>query len=121
MINIIIFLSDAITVTLQPCSTPVTEGDNVTLYCNATGIPVPNNTWIRESTGNVLSNKQAYIITAIKRNESGSYKCVAWNSIGNNNTKSCTIDVQCKDILIHVGLVTGSNTLKKISNTCERF
>ena len=94
---------DAPTVTIQQCSTSVTEGDNATLYCNATGIPVPNTAWIRASTGDILSNQKAYtvyMITDIKRSESGSYKCLAWNGIGNNGTKSCTIDVNCKYVYL---------------------
>ena len=115
-------LPDAPTVTIQQCSTPVTEGDDATLYCNATGSPVPRTAWIRASTGDILSRENAYIITAIKRTESGSYECLAWNGIGNNSTKSCTIDVQCKYILfilIAVGRTTVGNmyinTLRQIS------
>ena len=89
-------LSEEPSVTIQQCSTPVTEGDHATLYCNATGSPLPNIAWIRASSWDVLSNKKGHMITAIKRNESGSYECLAWNGIGNNSTKSCTIDVQCK-------------------------
>ena len=95
-------LSDEPSVTIQHCSTPVTEGKNVTLSCSATGNPVPSFAWIRTSTREVLSDKKEHMITAIKRNELGSYECLAWNGIGNNSTKSCTIDVQCKYILVHV-------------------
>ena len=95
-------LSDEPSVTIQHSSTTVTEGKNVTLSCSATGEPVPAFAWIRTSTREVLSNKKEHMITAIKRNESGRYECLAWNGIGNNSTKSCTIDVQCKYILVHV-------------------
>ena len=98
MIYMIFFLSDAPTVTLQQCSSSVTEGDNVTLSCSATGFPLPSVAWVRASTREVLSNSTMHIITAVKRNESGSYECLAWNGIGNNSTKTCTIDVQCKYI-----------------------
>ena len=80
--------------TIQQCSTPVTEGHNATLYYNATGNPVPNTAWIR--AGQVETNNKMLVLAAIKRNESGNYECLAWNGIGNNSTKSCTIDVQCK-------------------------
>ena len=92
------FLSDVPTVTTQNCSSPVTEGDNATLNCYVTGSPAPSSAWIRASTREVLSNNKTHMITAVKRNESGSYECLAWNGIGNNSTKSCTIDVQCKYI-----------------------
>ena len=84
---------------IQQCSSPVAEGDTATLYCNATGNPAPSLAWIRGGTGEVVSYNQMLVIESIKRNESGSFECLAWNSIGNNITKSCTVDVQCKYIL----------------------
>ena len=87
-------LLDSPSVTIQQCSTPVTEGDNTTLYCNATGNPVPNTAWIK--AGEVVSYSKRLVIANISRSESGSYKCLAWNGVGNNGTKSCTVDIQCK-------------------------
>ena len=91
-----VFFLDAPTATIQQCSTPVTEGNNATLYCNATGNPAPNITWIRKSTRQVVSANKVLVIEAIKSNGSGSYECLAWNGIGNNSTNSCTVDVYCK-------------------------
>jgi len=78
-------------VSIQQCSTPVIESKNARLYCNATGNPVPNITWIKG--GEVLSHTKMLAITNISRSESGSYECLAWNGIGKNGSKSCTIDV----------------------------
>ena len=89
------FSTDEPSVTIQQCSTPVTEGKNATLQCTATGNPAPNITWIRASTGEVVSYNKMISITAISRRESGSYDCLAWNAIG-NNSKTCTMDVHCK-------------------------
>ena len=83
------------TVTFKRCPTPVTEGDNATLYCNATGYPVPNFVWINESSGNIESPTKTLVITAITRSERGSYICHASNEIG-NGTQTCEIDVYCK-------------------------
>ena len=83
------------TVTFKRCPTPVTEGDNATLYCNATGYPVPNFVWISESSGNIESPTKTLVITAITRSERGSYICHASNEIG-NGTQTCEIDVYCK-------------------------
>ena len=82
-------------VTIQQCRTPVTEGDNVTLHCNATGYPVPNIAWINESSGYVESPTKTLLITAITRSESSNYMCHASNEIG-NDTQTCEIDVHCK-------------------------
>lgn len=99
------------TATIQQCSTPVTEEGNATLYCNATGNPTPNTAWIRKSTGKVVSNQKSHVITAIKRNESGSYECLAWNGIGSNDTKLCPVDVQCKLTLFLFSLLAALSKL----------
>ena len=87
------------TVTFKRCPTPVTEGDNATLYCNATGCPVPNVAWINASSGNIESPTKTLVITAITRSERGSYICHASNEIG-NGTQTCEIDVYCKLYLL---------------------
>jgi len=87
--------ADAPTVMIQQCSTPVTEGDNATLYCNATGNPTPSITWVRASTGEILSSNQMLVMEAVKQNETGSYVCRASNGVGSHNV-SCAVDVHCK-------------------------
>ena len=81
--------------TIQQCPAPVTEGDNVTLYCNASGYPVPNIAWINARSGNVESPTKTLLITAITRSESSNYICHASNEIG-NHTQTSEIDVHCK-------------------------
>ena len=83
------------TVTFKRCPTPVTEGHNATLYCNATGYPVPNFAWINASSGNIESPTKTLVITAITRSQRGIYICHASNEIG-NGTQTCEIDVYCK-------------------------
>ena len=90
-----IFFSAKPIVTIQQCRTPVTEGDNVTLHCNATGFPVPNISWIKASSGYVESRTKTLLVTAITRGESSNYICHASNEIG-NDTQTCEIDVHCK-------------------------
>ena len=89
-------LSDEPNVTIEHCSTNVTEGDNATMSCNATGSPTPKTAWIREKTGEVLSYSKIHQITGINRNETGAYMCLAWNGIGNNSSKSCLVAVKSK-------------------------
>ena len=91
-------------ITTQPQGGPVTEGDNVTLSCNASGIPVPTITWTRN--GSVLNSSVPRIsfgaesreltITNINRADSGEYRCVANNSEGNVTSDAATLDVKCK-------------------------
>ena len=65
---------------------------NVTFDCNATGLPKPNISWIKNDDFNTLqSNSSAkdknsihseLFITKVKKKDFGGYKCVAINSIG---------------------------------------
>lgn len=100
-------LPDEPTSTIHQCPTPVTEGGNASLYCNATGNPAPSMAWIRASTRKVVSNNERLVIAAIKRSELGSYECLAWNGFGNNDTKSCSIDVHCKQTFLFLIIVQG--------------
>ena len=91
-------------ITTQPQGGPVTEGNNVTLSCNASGNPVPTITWTRN--GSVLTSSVPRIsfgeeskelkITSINRADSGEYRCVANNSEGNVTSDAATLDVQCE-------------------------
>ena len=91
-------------ITTQPQDGPVTEGDNVTLSCNASGDPLSTITWTRN--GSVLNSSVPRIslgaesreltITNISRADSGEYRCVANNSEGTNISHAATLDVQCK-------------------------
>ena len=91
-------------ITTQPQSGPVTEGDNVTLSCNASGNPLPAMSWTRD--GSLVSSGDQRIsfearnrrltITNVSRVDSGEYRCVADNSEGNDTSNVTTLDVQCK-------------------------
>ena len=61
------FLSDEPNVTIEHCSTKVTEGDNATVSCKATGSPTPETAWIREKTGEILSYSKIHQITGMKQ------------------------------------------------------
>ena len=80
----------------QECSSPVTEGSNVTFHCNASGNPPPRITWVWQDTGDVLTSGEQLILTAVNRSQAGSYQCLASNDIGNNSTRTCGLDVLCK-------------------------
>lgn len=83
-------------VVAQECPSPVTEGSNVTPHCNATGNPPPSITWIWQDTGDVLASGEQLVLTAVNRSQVGSYQCLASNGIGNNSTRTCSLDVLCK-------------------------
>jgi len=75
----------------------VTEGDNVNLTCNPSGVPLPTVSWVKVSSGQRF-NVWELVLRNISRSEAGEYRCEASNECG-NASKSASIDVQCKLIL----------------------
>ena len=76
----------------------------MTLSCNASGNPVPTITWTRNGlvlTSSVLrirfgAESRELTITTVNRTDTGEYRCVANNSVGNVTSNAATLDVQCK-------------------------
>ncbi|CAH3161296.1 unnamed protein product, partial [Pocillopora meandrina] len=69
----------------------VTEGDNLSLTCTASGMPQPKVSWIK--LGGQRHYGHMLEVTHINRTEAGKYKCEASNECG-NATEMATIDVQ---------------------------
>jgi len=89
--------------TVDPQAVTKTEGGNLTLSCNATGNPVPTISWTRDgspvNTSGRISfseNKKELTITDVSRTDSGEYRCVATNRVGNDTSNAATLNVQCK-------------------------
>jgi len=81
----------------------------VTLSCNADGIPIPTISWTRdgspiETSNNsrisILSDNKDLEITNVRRTDSGEYRCVASNIIGNATSNAASLDVQCKNVVV---------------------
>ena len=88
----------------------VTEGDSIT--CTATGYPVPDIVWLNNDgsvvdksrlvTGSVMATGVGNVYSLsvsmiVGRSDSGVYKCLATNSVG-NNTNTINITVNCKEL-----------------------
>ena len=71
----------------------VTEGDNVTLICNVSGMPTPMVSWMTPESQRVSEYKLE--VTNIHRSQAGEYTCEASNECG-NATEMATIYVHCK-------------------------
>ena len=71
----------------------VTEGDNLTLTCNASGMPQPNVSWIKPGGQRQYGHMLEF--TNINRSQAGEYKCEASNECG-NRTETATIHVLCE-------------------------
>lgn len=72
------------------------ERRNVTLYCNATGRPTAQLSWIRVRDGKTVASENILHIAAADRSRRGEYRCVADNGVGNPVSKSVYLDVHCK-------------------------
>ena len=79
----------------------ITEGDDVTLSCSASGTPPPMVSWIKVDS-HVRFNRSDLVLTNINRSEAGVYRCEANNKCG-NASETARIFVQCKlTITCHV-------------------
>ena len=111
-IIILSFVTDKPTIIVHPESQTKTEGENVTLTCNATGNPAPTISWTRNGSPidtsdnsriSFSGNKKQLTITNVSRTDSGEYRCVANNSLGIDTSNLATLNVQCKyDVLCQV-------------------
>ena len=98
-------VTDQPEITVHPKAATEPEGENVTLFCNADGNPPPTISWTRNgSPVNTTINsrisfsehKKNLTITDVNRTDSGEYRCVASNELGNDSSNNVTLDVQCK-------------------------
>ena len=97
------FFSDQPEIITHPKNVTVEEGLPMTLFCNATGNPPPTLSWTKD--GSPINNNQGIpfsgdnetlFIASINRSESGNYRCVARNGLGNDFSNPAKVDVQCK-------------------------
>ena len=104
-ITAVVYVTDQPKITARPQSKTTTEGNGVTLSCNATGNPKPTMSWTRngspvDTTNNsgfsFSEGKKQLTITNVNRTDSGEYQCVASNKLGNDKSNVATLDVQCK-------------------------
>ncbi|XP_075954009.1 basement membrane-specific heparan sulfate proteoglycan core protein [Anarhichas minor] len=78
-------------VQVSPQNIEAHEGDNLRLYCRATGVPTPKLTWLKNG-GQIPPQARmdrtdigTLIIPNIQMSDSGTYMCVGSNNIGSNS------------------------------------
>ena len=87
----------------HPQADPVKEGENLTLFCNATGSSLTiswkkngsainsDDVWMRFSTDN-----EQLAITNVSRKDNGAYRCVASNNVGDATSNAAIVTVRCE-------------------------
>ena len=78
----------------------VVEGDpSITLQCITDGEPIPNITWTKVyahgSDSGELGTGNQFVLES-NRNNSGRYRCTAYNGIGTAPNGTVKIEVNCK-------------------------
>ena len=79
----------------------VCEHSKVTLRCNATGKPEPNITWTRvwengTDSGALQSEDGCLVMDDISRSSNGTYRCTAFNGVGEPVNQTVKVIVRCK-------------------------
>ena len=119
-INLILIVAPNITTPMEGQQFNITEGNNGSITCTATGYPVPTVVW-QNSDGSSLSNNRLVsgspvisstgignvssvsvelMVIGAMRVDTGMYRCSANNTINNIiTTRNITISVQCKHLL----------------------
>ena len=77
----------------------------MTFFCNASGNPLPKITWTidgnsvdtsNSSRMNLFYEGKRLTVKNVSRRNSGVYRCVAENSIGNVTSNGITLRIHCK-------------------------
>ena len=78
----------------------------MTFTCEATGKPVPTISWTRNGSPvdtndkstriSFTADKKQLTVLNVSRTDSGGYRCVASNSLGNDSSNAASLDVQCE-------------------------
>ena len=90
------YIKDAPEMLVAPSSTTVIEGNNVGLFCNATGNPQPNITWIKAGYNISLSSSETLRLENLTRMDDAlGYKCKFMNYLGFVEA-SAVVTVHCK-------------------------
>lgn len=100
VLNHLIVLSVAPTVTVYPIWTTVVKGNSITLYCNASGKPTTTVTWARVAVQNqVLSHRESLTVNVGKPESPDNiirYQCTASNGVGHPVLDIADVNVHCK-------------------------
>ena len=98
-----------------PQTVTVTEGGNITLVCNISGVPSPSILWTQVGSSKVVSHNSSLHIVNVSRPGTADnmiqYQCTASNGVETPATETVNVTVHCKYLIhslviihVHVGL-----------------
>ena len=88
----------------HPQADPIKEGENLTLFCNATGSSL-SISWTKNGSAinpnedvqiRLSTDKEQLTITNVSRKDNGAYRCVASNKVGNATSIAAIVTVRCE-------------------------
>ena len=98
-------IADKPEITSHPKSVDIKEGGNVTFSCNSTANPLPTTSWTKDESAITNDSRISFsvvnkvlTITNVNRNDSGEYRCVASNKLGNDSSKAAELNTKCECI-----------------------
>ena len=98
-------IADKPEITSHPKRVDIKEGGNVTFSCNSTANPLPTTSWTKDKSPITNDSRISYsvvnkvlTIMNVNRNDSGKYRCVASNKLGNDTSKAAKLNVKCEFI-----------------------
>ena len=98
-------IADRPEITTHPKSENIKEGGNVTFSCNSTANPLPTTSWTKDESAITNDSRISFsvvnkvlTITNVNRNDSGEYRCVASNKLGNDSSKTAELNMKCEFI-----------------------
>uniref|UniRef100_A0A3B5LI54 Ig-like domain-containing protein n=1 Tax=Xiphophorus couchianus TaxID=32473 RepID=A0A3B5LI54_9TELE len=94
----------------------ITEGDKIKLVCYVKrSNPQPTEfTWYKD---NYVWSRKEYVFSSIKPEDSGTYKCIAKNSVGSGRSNPLKLNVQCEFYSFNCTLILKVNSF--IRFTCD--
>ena len=96
----------------------------MTMFCNATGRPTAQLTWIRVKDGVRVAYGNLLTIRAADRSYRGEYRCEANNGVGQPASKSAYLDVLCKFVvalLVCLFALKERSTKQRTVRTCDKM
>ena len=98
-------IADKPEITIRPKSRDIKEGGNVTFSCNSTANPLPTTSWTKDESPITNDSRISYsvvnkvlTIMNVNRKDSGEYRCVASNKLGNDTSEAAELNVKCEFI-----------------------